>query len=137
MIHQLAFCLITMFGMACGAFAVTRNAPARLGAGLVGTVCCDCFDHAPEHARRVSFARLRLMTAFLFDTLSRWDKSAACSFSPLRLAIRKPRVLGDWISLWDCRCGLAVVGQECYHPRLNEPLRRLQEKLALREMGFG
>ncbi len=47
LIHQLAFCLITMLGVVCGAFAVTlRSRPPRPGTSLVGIGSCDRFDHA-------------------------------------------------------------------------------------------
>ena len=69
LIHQLAFCLITMLGVACGAFAVTNGiGPRGLGPVLWALVVVIALIMLREHARRVSFARLKLMTAFLFDT---------------------------------------------------------------------
>ena len=47
LIHQLAFCLLTMLGVVCGAFAVTtRNRPPGPGTGLVGIGSRNRFDHA-------------------------------------------------------------------------------------------
>src|ERR1035438_8279328 len=69
LIHQLAFCLIAMFCVASGAFAVTNGVgPRALGPVLWALVLVVALIMLREHARRISFARLRLKTAFVFDT---------------------------------------------------------------------
>ena len=47
LIHQLAFCLLTMLGVVCGAFAVTHGiGPRGLGPVLWALVARDRSDHA-------------------------------------------------------------------------------------------
>ena len=57
-----------VFALACGAFAATRGAgPRGLGPVLWALVAAIAFILLREYARRVCFARLRLLTVFLFD----------------------------------------------------------------------
>ena len=59
LIHQLSFCLITMLGVACGAFVVSNGTgPSGLGPVLWALVLVIALIMLREHARRVSFARL-------------------------------------------------------------------------------
>jgi O-antigen/teichoic acid export membrane protein len=81
-----------------------------------------------EHARRVSFARLRLTTAFLFDT-----SIAVGQISGL-LLLGHFGLLSASRAFWviGSVCGIAVLGwlwsdRECYHPRLDESLADLKK----------
>ena len=81
-----------------------------------------------EHARRVSFARLRLKTAFLFDT------SIAVGQICGLLALAHFGLLSASRAFWviGSVCGIAVLGwlwsdRECYHPRLGESLADLKK----------
>ena len=102
LIHQLAFCLITMFGVACGAVAVTHGiGPRGLGPVLWALCVVIALIMLREHARRVSFARLRLMTAFLFDTsIAIGQIGGLLALRAVRPAVGEPRVLGqlDWFA---------------------------------------
>jgi len=129
LIHQLAFCLLTMLGVACGAVAVSRGmGPRGVGPVLWALCVVIALIMLREHARRVSFARLRLKTAFLFDS-----SIAVGQISGLLLlahfgrlsAIRAFWVIGSV-------CGIAVLGwlwsdREFYHPRLSESLADLKK----------
>src|ERR1035437_910711 len=69
LIHQSAFCLLTMLALVCGAFAVMIGVgPRGLGPVLWALVPVIGLIMLREFARRVCFARLKLKTAFLFDT---------------------------------------------------------------------
>ena len=129
LIHQLAFCLLTMFGVACGAFAVSRGmGPQGLGPVLWALSIVIAMIMLREHARRVSFARLRLMTAFLFDT------SIAVGQITCLLLFAHFGLLSASRGLWviGSVCGIAVLGwlwsdRECYHPRMSEALSDLKK----------
>ena len=122
LIHQLTFCLITMFGIVCGAFAATKGVgPRGLGAVLWALVFVIAFMMLREHARRVSFARLRLKTAFLFDSCI-----AIGQISGL-LVLARFGVLSASRAYWviGSVCGIAVLGwlwsdKGCYDPRVSE-----------------
>ncbi len=129
LIHQLAFCLITMFGVACGAVAVTYGiGPRGLGPVLWALCVVIALIMLREHARRVSFARLRLMTAFLFDTsIAIGQIGGLLLFAHFGLlsASRAYWIVGTV-------CGVAVMGwlwsdRECYHPRMSEALADLKK----------
>ena len=69
LIHQLAFSLFTMLALLCGAFVVTIGvAPRGLGPLMWALVAVIAMIMLREFARRVCFARLKLKTAFFFDT---------------------------------------------------------------------
>ena len=112
LIHQLAFCIIAMLGVMCGAFAVTNGVgPRALGPVLWALVLVIALIMLREHARRVSFARLRLKTAFIFDTcIAVGQISGLARSCPLRPIVGESRVLGNWIGLWDCGSRVALVG---------------------------
>lgn len=122
LIHQLAFCLLTMVGVACGSLVVTHGlGPQGLGPILGALSVVIALIMLREHARRVSFARLRLTTAFLFDT-----SIAVGQISGLLLLARFG-LLSAIHAFWVIGgvCGIAVLGwlwsdRECYHPRLEE-----------------
>lgn len=122
LIHQLVFCLFTVFGVVCGAFVVSRGiGPKGLGPVLWALSIVIALIMLREHARRVSFARLRLKTAFLFDTsiaVGQIGGLLLLAHFGLLSANRAYWVVGSV-------CGIAVLGwlwtdRECYHPRLSE-----------------
>jgi O-antigen/teichoic acid export membrane protein len=122
LIHQLVFCLFTVFGVVCGAFVVSNGiGPKGLGPVLRALSIVIALIMLREHARRVSFARLRLKTAFLFDTtIAVGQISGLLLLSHFRLlsANRAFWVIGSV-------CGIAVLGwlwtdREFYHPRISE-----------------
>ncbi len=129
LIHQLAFCLITMFGVACGAVAVTHGiGPRGLGPVLWALCVVIALIMLREHARRVSFARLRLKTAFLFDT------SIAIGQIGGLLVFARYGLLSASRAYWviGLVCGIAVMGwlwsdREFYHPRISESLADLKK----------
>ena len=122
LIHQLAFCLFTVFGVVCGAFVVSKGiGPKGLGPVLWALSLVIALIMLREHARRVSFARLRLKTAFLFDT-----SIAVGQISGL-LLLAHFGLLSASRAFWviGSVCGIAVLGwlwtdRECYHPRMSE-----------------
>jgi O-antigen/teichoic acid export membrane protein len=129
LIHQLAFCLITMFGVAAAALVVSRGlGPRGLGPVLWALVVVIALIMLREHARRVSFARLQLVTAFLFDT------SIAIGQVAGLLLLARFGLLSASRAFWviGSVCGIAVVGwlwsdREFYHPRLGESLADLKK----------
>ncbi len=129
LIHQLAFCGITMVGVACGAFAVSRGlGPRGLGPVLWSLVIVIELIMLREHARRVSFARLKLMTAFLFDACIAVGQIAGL------LVLAHFHLLSASRAFWivGAVCGLAVLGwlwldREFYDPRLAESLADLKK----------
>lgn len=124
LLHQLAFCLIVMLGVTCGAFAVTSGiGPRALGPVLRALVLVIALIMLREHARRVSFARLRLKTAFSFDTCI-----AVGQISGL-LVLAHFGLLSASRAFWviGLVCGIAVLGwlwsdRGFYEPRLGESL---------------
>jgi O-antigen/teichoic acid export membrane protein len=129
LIHQLAFCFLTMFGVACGAIAVTHGlGPRGLGAVLWALSVVIALIMLREHARRVSFARLKLVTAFLFDT-----SIAVGQISGL-LLLAHFGLLSASHAFWviGSVCGIAVLGwlwsdRGFYDPRMSESLADLKK----------
>jgi O-antigen/teichoic acid export membrane protein len=129
LIHQLAFCLITMLGVACGAFAVTKGVgPRGLGPVLWALCVVIALIMLREHARRVSFARLKLWTAFLFDTCIAVGQIGGL------LVLARFGLLSASRAFWviGSVCGIAVLGwlwsdREFYHPHLGESLADLKK----------
>ena len=129
LIHQLAFCLLTMFGVACGAVAVTHGiGPRGLGPVMWALCVVIALIMLREHARRVSFARLRLMTAFLFDV------SIAVGQIGGLLLLARFGLLSASRAYWviGSVCGIAVMGwlwldREFYHPRMSESIADLKK----------
>jgi O-antigen/teichoic acid export membrane protein len=124
LIHQLTFCLITMLGVACGAFAVSHGVgPRALAPVLWALVLAMSLIMLREHARRVSFARLKLKTAFLFDLfIAAGQIAGLCVLAHfhLLLASRAYWVIG-------AVCGVGVAGwlwfdRGFYDPRLGQSL---------------
>lgn len=129
LIHQLAFCVLTMFGVCCGALAVSRGfGPRGLVPVLWALSVVIALIMLREHARRVSFARLRLATAFLFDT------SIAVGQIGGLLLLARFGLLSASRSFWviGTVCGVAVLGwlwldRECYHPVFRESIVDLKK----------
>jgi O-antigen/teichoic acid export membrane protein len=129
LIHQLAFCLIAMLGVLCGSFVVTNwVGPRALGPVLRALVLVIALIMLREHARRVSFARLRLRTAFIFDTCI-----ALGQLSGL-LVLAHFGLLSASRAFWAIGlvCGIAVLGwlwsdRGFYEPRMSESLADLRK----------
>ena len=138
LIHQLAFCLITMLGVACGAITVTNGiGPRGLGPVLWALVLATAFIMLREHARRVSFARLRLKTAFVFDTCI-----AVVQIIGL-LTLARFGLLSAARAFWviGLACGVAVLwwlwsDREFYDPQLSESLADLKKNWILGKWVF-
>ncbi len=129
LLHQLAFCLLTMLAVAGGAMVISRGiGPHGLGPVLWALSVVIALIMLREHARRVSFARLRLTTAFLFDASIAVGQITGLLFLAhfhLLSASRAFCVIGSV-------CGIAVMGwlwsdRECYHPRIEESLADLKK----------
>jgi O-antigen/teichoic acid export membrane protein len=122
LLHQLSFSLLVVFALACGAFAATMGVGARsLGPVLWALAAVIAFILLREYARRVCFARLKLLTAFLFDNCI-----AAGQIGCLLLLARL-RLLSASRAFWaiGLACGVALLwwfwsDRESYHPRINE-----------------
>ena len=138
LIHQSTFCLIAMFGVMCGAFAVTHGVgPRALGPVLWALVLVSALIMLREHARRVSFARLRLKTAFIFDTCI-----AVGQISGL-LVLARFGLLSASRAYWviGSVCGVAVLGwlwsdRGFYDPQIKESLADLKKNWILGKWVF-
>jgi O-antigen/teichoic acid export membrane protein len=129
LIHQLVFCLITMIAVAGGAIALSHGlGPHGLAPVLWALSVVIALIMLREHARRVSFARLKLTTAFLFDcsiAVGQIGGLLLLAHFGLLSASRAFCVVG-------AVCGIAVTGwlwsdREFYHPRLNHSLADLKK----------
>ena len=128
LIHQLLFCLIVMVGVLCGVFAVTHGIGWGLGPVCGALVVVIALIMLREHARRVSFARLKLKTAFIFDTciaVGQISGLVLLAHFGLLTASRAFWVIGSV-------CGLAVLGwlwsdRGFYDPRISESLADLRK----------
>lgn len=129
LIHQLVFCLLAMFAVAGGGLVVAHGyGPRGLGPVLGALSVVVALIMLREHARRVSFARLRLTTAFLFDT------SIAVGQIGGLVLLARLGLLSAIHAFWviGAVCGIAVLGwlwsdRECYHPQLQESLADLKK----------
>jgi O-antigen/teichoic acid export membrane protein len=129
LVHQCAFCILTTLGVVCAAFAVNHGMGRQgLGPVLWALSVVIALIMLREHARRVSFARLRLKTAFLFDT-----SIAVGQISGL-LLLAHFGLLSASRAFWviGAVCGIAVMGwlwsdREFYHPRWSESLADLKK----------
>jgi len=138
LIHQLTFCVLTMLGVAGGAIVVTHGVgPRGLGPVLWALSPVIALIMLREHARRVSFARLRIMTAFLFDTsiaIGQIIGLALLAHFRLLSASRAFWVIGSV-------CAIAVLGwlwsdRQCYRPRFSESLADLKTNWAFGKWVF-
>jgi O-antigen/teichoic acid export membrane protein len=69
LVHQLALSFLTILALVCGAFALKIGVgPQGLERVIWALVCVIGLIMLREFARRVCFARLKLKTAFLFDS---------------------------------------------------------------------
>lgn len=129
LIHQLVFCLIVMVGVLGGMFAVNHGIGSRaLGPVLRALVVVIALIMLREHARRVSFARLKLKTAFIFDTciaIGQISGLLVLAHFGLLTASRAFWVIGSV-------CGIAVLGwlwsdRGFYDPRISQSLADLKK----------
>jgi O-antigen/teichoic acid export membrane protein len=129
LIHQLAFCLLTVVALVCGALAVTNGIGTKgLGTVLWALVAVIALIMLREFARRVCFARLKLKTAFLFDTCIAIGQIGGLFLLArfgLLSASRAYWVIGS-------ACGIAVLwwlwsDRGSYHPRMSESLADLKK----------
>ena len=122
LLHQLSFSLLIVFGLICGAFGATMGiGPQGLGPvlwALVAVISCILLR---EYARRVCFARLRLLTTFLFDTCIAIGQIGGL------LVLARLRMLSAKRAFWAIgfACGVAVLwwlwsNREFFRPRINE-----------------
>ena len=138
LIHQSAFCLITMLGLcAVHSWSAHGIGPRGLGPVLWALVLVIALIMLREHARRVSFARLKLKTAFIFDTCI-----AVGQISGL-LVLARFGLLSASRAYWvvGSVCGIAVLGwlwsdRGFYHPRMSESLADLKKNWILGKWVF-
>jgi O-antigen/teichoic acid export membrane protein len=129
LIHQLAFCLLTILALVCGASAVTIGVgPRGLGPVLWALVAVIGLIMLREFARRVCFARLKLMTAFVFDTFIAVGQIGGL------LLLARFHLLSASRAYWviGTACGIAVLwwlwsARGVYHPRMSESLADLKK----------
>jgi O-antigen/teichoic acid export membrane protein len=139
LIHQLAFCLLAMLALMCGAFATTLGVgPQGLGLVLWALVALIGLIMLREFARRVCFARLKFKTAFLFDTCI-----AAGQVGGLLLLARLD-LLSASRAYWaiGSACGVAVLwwlwsDRASYHPRMSDSLADLKKNWVFGKWVFG
>ncbi len=129
LIHQVAFSLFTMLALACGALvAAIGVGPRGLGPVLWALVAVIGLIMLREFARRVCFARLKIKTAFVFDTCIAVGQIVGLlllAYFDLLSASRAYWVIGS-------ACGIAVLwwlwsDRESYHPRMSESLADLKK----------
>jgi len=138
LIHQLAFCVLMMFAVGCGAFAVTHGVgPRAMGPVLWALVVVVALIMLREHARRVSFARLKLKTAFLFDTFIAVGQIGGL------LILGRFGLLSASRAYWvlGIVCGIAVLGwlwsdRGFYEPRIGESIADLKKNWILGKWVF-
>ena len=129
LIHQLALCLLTMLALVCGLLAVTMGVgPRGLGPVLWALVAVIGLIMLREFVRRVCFARLKLMTAFVFDTCI-----AVGQIGGLFLLARLGRLSASR-AYWVIGIACGIVGlwwlwsdRGSYHPRMSESLADLKK----------
>jgi O-antigen/teichoic acid export membrane protein len=138
LIHQFVFCLLAMLGVMCGAFAVSNGVgPRALGPVLWALVAVVGLIMLREFARRVCFSRLRLKTAFIFDTcitVGQISGMLVLAHFGLLSASRAFWVIG-------LVCGIAVLGwlwldRGFYDPRISESLADLRKNWILGKWVF-
>jgi O-antigen/teichoic acid export membrane protein len=138
LIHQLAFCMIAILGVACGAFAVSHGVgPLSLTPVLWALALVIALLMLRQHARRVSFARLKFKTALAFDTCI-----AVCQIGGL-LILAHFHLLSASRAYWamGCACGIAVFwwlwsDREFSTPRIRESVADLKKNWALGKWVF-
>jgi O-antigen/teichoic acid export membrane protein len=122
LLHQLSFSLLIALALICGALAAAMGfGPGGLEPVLWALVAVIAFVMLREYARRVCFARLKLLTAFLFDTCIAIGQIGGL------LLLARFRLLSATRAFWaiGLACGVALLwwlwsDREFYHPRINE-----------------
>jgi O-antigen/teichoic acid export membrane protein len=133
LLHQLGFCVLTMAGLVIGAVAAGRGLGPK---GLAGILWALAFVIAlimlREHARRVSFARLQLKTALLFDSSIALGQAAGL------LLLAHFHLLSASRAYWMVGLAslIAVAGwlwwdREFYEPRMREAIEDLKRNWIL------
>ena len=138
LIHQLAFSLVTILAVGCGAFAVRIGVgPRGLGPVLWALTVVIASIMLREFARRLCFARLKLQTAFLFDTFV-----ALIQISGL-LVLARFGLLSASRAYWmiGSACGVAVLwwlwlDRGLFQPRMSESLADLKKNWILGKWVF-
>lgn len=124
LIHQLGFCFIGMLGVLCGSFAAAHGLGPRAMSPVLWTLAfVIALIMLREHARRISFARLKITTVFLFDlciAVGQLGGLLALKFLGLLTVSRAFWVVGS-------SCGLAVVGwlwsdRDFFEPRFRQSI---------------
>lgn len=138
LVHQLIFCLITMVAVMGGAVAVRSGVgPRELSPVLWTLVLVVALIMLREHARRVSFARLKLMDAFLVDiciAIGQIGGLLVLAHLGMLSASRAYWVAGLF-------CGLSVLGwlwwdRDAYEVRLSEYTTDLKKNWLLGKWVF-
>jgi O-antigen/teichoic acid export membrane protein len=122
LLHQLTFSMVIVLALLFGAVAATLGAgPRGLGQVLWTLVAAIFFITMREYARRVCFARLKLLTAFLFDSCI-----AALQIGGLLLLARS-HMLSAGRTYWviGSSCGIALLcllwsDRDSYRLRISE-----------------
>jgi O-antigen/teichoic acid export membrane protein len=138
LIHQLAFCLVIMLGVMCGALVASSGVgPRGLGSVLWALALLIGLIMLREHARRVSFARLKLTTAFIFDLCIAIGQVGGL------LLLAHFRLLSASRAYWviGSVCGIAVLGwlwmdRGFYEPRIDESITDLKKNWVLGKWVF-
>jgi len=129
LVHQIAFSLLLAFGLVCGALASMLGAgPLGLGPVLWALAGVIALVTLREYARRLCFARLKLLTAFLFDSCI-----AIAQIGGLLLLARF-KLLSASRAYWiiGSACGVALVwwfwrDRASCRPRMDESLADLKK----------
>ena len=138
LIHELAFCMIALLGVMCGAFAIAKGfGPRALEPVLRTLVFVIALIMLREHARRISFARMKLKTALIFDTCIAVGQISAL------LVFARFGLLSVSRAFWviGLVCGIAVVGwlwsdRGFYDPQIGESLADLKKNWLLGKWVF-
>jgi O-antigen/teichoic acid export membrane protein len=138
LIHQLVFSFLITSALICGAFAVTMGAgPRGLGPVLWALVAVITFIMLREYARRVCFARLKLVDAFVFDACIAVGQIGGL------LVLARFRLLWASRAYWviGTTCGIALVwwlwsDREFYQPRMSESLADFKKNWLLGKWVF-
>jgi O-antigen/teichoic acid export membrane protein len=132
LLHELSSSLFIVFALICGALGATMGiGPRGLEPVLWALAAVISFILLREYARRVCFARLRLLTAFLFDTCIAIGQIGGL------LLLARLRLLSASRAFWaiGMGCGVALLwwlwsDREFYHPQINESRADLKKNWA-------
>jgi len=124
LIHQLAFCFLGLLGVFCGSVATAHGFGPRPMSPVLWTLAfVIALIMLREHARRISFARLKITTVFLFDlciAIGQVGGLFALKLLGLLTVSRAYWVIGS-------ACGLAVGGwlwsdRDFFEPRIRRSI---------------